>query len=158
MQSEQLPCSPSPASPPYRQGASSLRDGEAAGDLTGYESKEADQSGERPKSKASSDDGDDDRPIESQFGYSAKSFEELLEEKLQLENASNQTQQQKGTKKPVHTFLKKGEGLARFGKMKMPSTRMLKKQKGLLEEQRSSTNSFVDRKQREVRFVYLLLF
>ncbi|KAJ8044200.1 Centromere protein J [Holothuria leucospilota] len=66
--------------------------------------------------------GDDNRPIQSTFGTKSKTFEELLEEKLQKEQ-NHETVPPKTGDPPKFSFLKKGEGLAKFGKMKIPPPR-----------------------------------
>ncbi|XP_020628467.1 centromere protein J-like [Orbicella faveolata] len=60
---------------------------------------------------------DDEIPIKPGIGgaSSAKTFEELLEQQLRLDEASKaDTNTQNASQKPQRTFLRKGQGLARF--------------------------------------------
>lgn len=166
MQSDELP--PSMSSPLYRQQAPSPRDssdcqlasamdqdGATSMHFGGDEYTEARQHDEEtsPSLADGEDDGDDeDRPIKSQMSSSLKSFEELLEEKLLLESGPEQVPQQRISDKPKHTFLKRGEGLARFGKMKVPSprTKKKKKQEGTLKLKKNGIDSFEGRNENEV--------
>ncbi|PIK61164.1 hypothetical protein BSL78_01891, partial [Apostichopus japonicus] len=133
MQSDELP--PSMSSPLCRQQAPSPRDSSdrqlaSAMDQDGATSMhfggdEYTEAGQHDKETSPSladgedDYDDDDPPIKSTMSSSLKSFEELLEEKLLLESGPEQVPQQRISDKPKHTFLKRGEGLARFGKMKI---------------------------------------
>ncbi|XP_071849240.1 uncharacterized protein [Apostichopus japonicus] len=165
MQSDELP--PSMSSPLYHQHAPSPRDssdrqlasgmdqdGATSMHFGGDEYTEAGQHDKEtsPSLADGEDDGDDgDRPIKSTMSSSLKSFEELLEEKLLLESGPEQVPQQRISGKPKHTFLKRGEGLARFGKMKVPSprTKKKKKQEGSLKLKKNGIDSFEGRNENE---------
>lgn len=55
----------------------------------------------------------DDRPI-----MVTKTFEELLEEQLRAESENQKYETERNVESPKHQFLKKGEGIARFGALK----------------------------------------
>ncbi|KAL4609136.1 centromere protein J [Arapaima gigas] len=73
----------------------------------------------------------DDRPIKPGVGGTKKTFEELLEEQLRLEEqrlrTTQQQQQQSAAEEvkinPKRTFLKRGQGLSRFSRGKVASTK-----------------------------------
>ncbi|XP_013399795.1 centromere protein J-like isoform X2 [Lingula anatina] len=60
---------------------------------------------------------DDDRPIKPGLSNRTRTFEELLEQQLQQEKQKEDVQKQanKTTKNVVKSFLKRGQGLTRFG-------------------------------------------
>lgn len=61
----------------------------------------------------------DDRPI-----VVTKTFEELLEEQLRAESENQKHETERSVESPKHQFLKKGEGIARFGALKEKKANM----------------------------------
>eukprot|EP00057_Strongylocentrotus_purpuratus_P019807 XP_011674281.1 PREDICTED: centromere protein J [Strongylocentrotus purpuratus] len=63
--------------------------------------------------------GKEERPIESQLGAEFKSFEELVELQIKADDrtlpTAGSTTSEQTTGRPRHTFLKRGEGISRFG-------------------------------------------